>query len=301
MSDSARQHTLDTLERAAPLEVPTQTRLRLAKAVLRRAMRGFLGVQADINRAVVSALRSLDDDVRRLEIERVTRADLDGVKGELAATKAALTERIEWLTKWTESFRKELFFELRHRLEEHDRLTQPEILDRSAYHAKVKQMPSGLLVNLGSGDKGRENHLNVDQRAIDGIDIRADVRHLPFEKQQVAELYCAHLIEHFTDAELRSRILPYWLDLLRPGGKLVIVCPDAEAMMKGWVAGEFPYEGLREVTFGGQEYEGNTHYTMFTPSSLEQLLREVGFTEVHRRAVGRVNGKCLELELEAIR
>lgn len=323
MSEWHIRNLLEQAEIAAEPTLVPGTSLALVKRFILRVLRVYTARQIDFNRALLSASRLMLTMLHQVESAtqqlaeqakkelQLTKAEAEHSRTEAAAAKTEaaraidagkrLSERMEWLVQWTDSFRKELFFELRHRIEAHERLTRPEILDRQAYLLKVQGMPDGLRVNLGAGPQKGSEFITVDQRAVDGIDIRADVRHLPFEDGQLAEIYCSHLMEHFPDAEMCAKILPYWHRLLRPGGKLVVICPDAEAMMKRWVEGKFGYEDLREVTFGGQEYEGNQHYNMFTPSSLEQMLRQASFREVRQIAVGRVNGKCLEMEFEAIK
>ncbi len=326
MSEWHIRNLLEQAESAAEPTLVPGTSLALVKRLILRVLRVYTGRQIDFNRALLSASRLMLTLLHQIELSTTKSAhEFDQAKKELELTKAAAEhsrtdaaaarneaaramdagkraiERIEWLVQWTDTFRKELFLELRHRIEEHERLTRPEILDRQAYQLKVHGMQDGLRVNLGAGPQKGSQYITVDQRAVDGIDIRADIRHLPFEDGQLAEIHCSHLMEHFPDAEMGAKILPYWHRLLRPGGKLVVICPDAEAMMKRWAEGKFGYENLREVTFGGQEYEGNQHYNMFTPSSLEQMLRQASFREVRQIAVGRVNGKCLEMEFEAIK
>jgi hypothetical protein len=86
---------------------------------------------------------------------------------------------------------------------------------------------------------------------------------------------------------------------LRPGGTLRAVVPDATSMMEAWSAGAISFDDLREVTFGGQDYEGDFHLTMFSVDSLTGLLQRAGLGEVEVVATGRVNGMCLEMEVVA--
>jgi predicted SAM-dependent methyltransferase len=240
----------------------------------------------------------------RVDGEQVLVKQIDALRGQLDSVRSGLAEgtaRVEWLVKWVESFRQELFLEVKLRLDDQSRLIEPTVVARESYDAKVRASPDGIKLNLGSASRELEAHINVDSRAVSGVDLRADVRHLPFSEHQLTEIHASHLVEHFGDYEARKRLLPYWRSLLKEGGRIVVIVPDAEAMMKRWAAGEFPWEDLREVTFGGQEYSGNTHYTMYTPDSLEQALKEAGFSRVERVAVGRRNGKCLEMELVAYR
>ena len=56
--------------------------------------------------------------------------------------------------------------------------------------------------------------------------------------------------------------------------------PDAETMIREYEAGRYAYDELREVMFGGQDYDGDFHFNMFTPDSLKRLLLEAGFEDV---------------------
>ncbi|HEY8025435.1 MAG TPA: hypothetical protein VIF60_12770 [Burkholderiaceae bacterium] len=158
-----------------------------------------------------------------------------------------------------------------------------------------------LRLNLGCGHIALDAYLNVDRRALAGVDVVAEVDALPFATGEIDEIYSAHLIEHFPEGQLVSKILPYWISLLKPGGTFRAVVPDAEAMMRRYATGDYPYAFLREVMFGGQDYDGNFHYNMFTPDSLSLLLREAGLSAIEVVERARQNGKCLEFEIHARR
>ena len=127
----------------------------------------------------------------------------------------------------------------------------------------------------------------------------AEAGELPFEPGSVDEIASAHLVEHFPQEEMRRRLLPHWRNLLKPGGRLRAVTPDGEAMLGGLAAGSYGFEDFREVLFGGQEYQGDFHYNLFTPDSLRRLVEEAGFTSVDVPVRGRRNGQCFEFELVA--
>jgi len=158
-----------------------------------------------------------------------------------------------------------------------------------------------LRLNLGCGTFPKEGYLNIDQRELEGVDVVADLRQLPFEPGSVQEIFNSHVIEHFTEYELRTHILPYWHSLLKPGGRLTIVCPDAESMIRDYAAGELPWEDLRKVTYGAQDYDGDYHYNMYQASNLQTYLEAAGFDSVELIERARVNGICYEMELSATR
>jgi hypothetical protein len=156
-----------------------------------------------------------------------------------------------------------------------------------------------LRVNLGSGTLVMADYVNVDARSLPGVDLVADVVEPGFPEGSIDELYAAHLLEHFPDEQLRRQVLPSWLAMLKPGGLLRVVVPDSESMLRRHAAGTFSFEDLRLMTYGGQEYQGDYHFTMFTPVSLAALLESVGFDGVTVAANDRPNGVCFEMELHA--
>src|SRR6185295_12443783 len=158
---------------------------------------------------------------------------------------------------------------------------------------------SGLRLNLGCGHIPLPGYVNVDQRALPHVDIVAEAGDVPIETGKVQEIFSAHLLEHFPQEELRRRLLPYWHSLLEPGGTFHAVVPDGEAMFAGLAVGTYPFEDFREVLFGGQDYEGDFHYNLFTPKSLSSLLAETGFSKVRVVERGRRNGKCFQFEILA--
>ena len=138
-------------------------------------------------------------------------------------------------------------------------------------------------------------------RELPGVDVVAEVGDLPFAAGRVDAIASAHLLEHFPQETLRRRLLPYWFNLLRPGGSFRAVTPDAAAMLAGAGAGTYAFEEFREVVFGAQDYPGDYHYNLLTPDSLRGLLAEAGFQDIEVPVAGRRNGKCFEFEITARR
>ena len=158
-----------------------------------------------------------------------------------------------------------------------------------------------LRLNLGCGHVQLEGYLNVDRRALPGVDIVAEVDELPFEQGEVDEIFSAHLLEHFPQEQLRRELLPYFFNLLREGGEFRAVVPDAEAMIAEYSNGVYPYDDMREVLYGAQDYDGDFHFNIFTPISLDKLLQEAGFKKVIIVESARRNGKCMEFEISAFK
>lgn len=178
-------------------------------------------------------------------------------------------------------------------------LPEARIVNLKEYKQKIARMKSGIKANLGCGEKLAEGYINVDYRELPGGDVVADARRLPFEKCSVVEMLSAHLIEHFREHQLKTKILPYWKSLLRAGGMLRIICPNWSAMLKRLNDGKMSLEEFKLITFGAQDYEGDDHFAMYTPETLTSILKECGFSRVEVPATDRLNGICPEMELVA--
>lgn len=72
-------------------------------------------------------------------------------------------------------------------------------------------------------------------------------------------------------------------------------------MLAHFAAGDYPFHDFREALFGAQDYNGDFHFNMFLPRSLEALLVEAGFTDILVPVQGRRNGLCYEFEINARR
>jgi glycogen(starch) synthase len=175
------------------------------------------------------------------------------------------------------------------------------VLARVVDEDRFREMTAdgGPRLNLGCGEKPLPDYLNVDMRQGEGVDVVADASDLPFENESVGEIASFHLVEHFREQQLRQNLLPYWRSLLRSDGTLRIVCPNWEAMIERLQDGEMPYKVFKTLTFGLQDYDGDDHFAMYTPASLEDALSAAGFTDVELVVAARQNGMCPEMELVA--
>jgi predicted SAM-dependent methyltransferase len=243
-------------------------------------------------------------DATRLLDERIAavRDKMQGASGIADQLHGALHD-VGYLLGRVEFVRRELMFEMRYgatapsgsndQLRAERKILSPEKLSISR--------KAGIRLNLGCGHVALENYLNVDRRALPGVDIVAEIDDLPFSPGEVAEIFSAHVIEHFPQEQLRRNLLIYWRDLLKPGGDFRVIAPDAEGMMNAYFKGEYPFERLREVTFGGQDYNGDFHFNMLNTKSLTSLLLEAGFADVKVIAENRENAGCKEFEVLARR
>jgi predicted SAM-dependent methyltransferase len=204
-------------------------------------------------------------------------------------------DTVGWLLRRVETLRAEMLYELRYGRD----ITSAD--SEASVQPHLSRADGEIRLNIGCGHIPIEGYVNVDMRPLPGVDMVAGVDNLPVDPASVTEIFSAHLLEHFPEEQLRRQLLPYWWSLLEPGGRFRAVVPDSEAMVAAYAAGAIGFPELRRVIFGDQEYEGDFHFNAFTPQSLVEMLEKAGFVDVRVVETGRVNGDCLEAEVEATR
>jgi hypothetical protein len=210
------------------------------------------------------------------------------------------TERID---SYQDRVRKELFAELKFSGGSYNHIEQKQVENKIINVEKVNMAMQldAMRLNLGCGTLAISEYINVDFREMEGVDIIADVRKIEFPNESVTEIYSAHLIEHFTEEELKRLVLPHWFSLLKSSGVIRLICPNWEVMLSEYSNGNITFDELKEVTFGSQEYDGNNHYNMFSPESLTKVLHEIGFKDISIIDSDRKNGICLEMEIRGVK
>lgn len=259
----------------------------------------------------LQAMRERTEALQATETQQA--AELQELRARIEAQQAQGTQQaaaLQQLRDRLEFARAELMFELRAHLAKSGMPTVPgatsaatPLSPRILTPAKVEALrdASALRVNLGCGHVPMDGYVNVDMRELPGVDAIADAADLPFEPGSLDEIHSAHLVEHFPLEHLRRVVLPHWHKMLRPGGVLRAVTPDAQAMLADFAAKQMSFEDLREVTYGLQDYDGDYHFCMFTPESLGELLREAGFAQIGLTFAGRKNGKCRDMEIQGVK
>ena len=153
---------------------------------------------------------------------------------------------------------------------------------------------NALRLNLGCGDKPLPGYLNVDvaaSRLGRHPDVLADLRaRLPFPDGCADEVMAIHVIEHFWRWEV-AEVVREWARVLRPGGRLILECPNLIAACEAFLAN--PDERAQPdargqtsmwVFYGDPQWRDPlmVHRWGYTPTSLSNLLREAGLVEPHQ-------------------
>jgi len=142
-----------------------------------------------------------------------------------------------------------------------------------------------MKLQLGCGDQIFENYINVDYKRIDGVDVQADIRWLPFKDNSIEVIETYHTIEHIPRQEITST-LEDWFRVLKRGGKLVIELPDFDQNCRDYLDAieKKDWKGVSwQLTFiygGDSPAPEDAHRWGYTPSLLAWILYNVGFKDV---------------------
>lgn len=291
--------------RGFPAEVAERIAARMPGSGRAARLRDRLGT--DLERAIVAAEARLAArfEAPRAELAAVRRRleafarDTPGHcdLAELRWAIEGLAERVDVLAGKHEA----MALDVREKLPATAAVAAPEphVPDPAGMAAKVAAA-GALRVNVGCGEKPLDGYVNVDFRALAGVDVVADAGRLPFEPGTVDELASFHLIEHFREHHAETVLLPYWRSLLRPGsGRLRVVTPNFAVLTDHVRDGRLDFRQFKTVTFGAQDYSGDDHFALYSPATLERLLIAAGFTAVEVLAERRQNGLSPELEVLA--
>jgi len=140
--------------------------------------------------------------------------------------------------------------------------------ETSKCRARLAPFCVGYGLDLGfGGDPIREQSIRVDAPqpyAYTGnasVQLGGDATNLYWFQDGVLDyVYSSHLLEDFPDTET---VLREWLRVLRPGGNLVIFCPDEQI-----------YRAHCQST--GQTYNENHRHADFSLPKVRDILRRIG-------------------------
>lgn len=133
-------------------------------------------------------------------------------------------------------------------------------------------------LNVGSGRKLLKDFINVDL-GYDFKDknfVKADVRDLPFKDNTFDYILARQVLEHINFLNVPNT-LHEWIRVLKPGGRMVITCPNFTMMAQDWLNSEFSINGAYEMTqgfYGNQMGDYETHLSPITPEILSFYLQQ---------------------------
>ncbi|MBI5799635.1 MAG: glycosyltransferase [Verrucomicrobia bacterium] len=156
--------------------------------------------------------------------------------------------------------------------------------------AHLWQPGAPLRLHLGCGEQRFDGYVNVDfppaehtvQTSV-AADIFADIIRLDLPAASVDEVRLHHVFEHF-DRPTALALLCRWQRWLKPGGRLTIETPDAEASARLLTEPQPSFAQKQVVLrhlFGSHEAAWAVHYDGWYPAKYQRVLGALGFGEVH--------------------
>jgi hypothetical protein len=171
---------------------------------------------------------------------------------------------------------------------------QPVEICRNDAAIGIDSVNKPIRLNLGCGDKILDGYINVDvapSRAGKKPDVLCDLHHLePFASDSVDEILAVHVIEHFWRWEVVD-ILKEWVRVLKPGGKLILECPNlitaCQEFLKDPLQRSRPDKNGQTtmwVFYGDPGWKDPlmVHRWGYTPESLAEVMREAGLIEIRQ-------------------
>ena len=152
-----------------------------------------------------------------------------------------------------------------------------------------------LKLHLGCGDQYFEGYVNIDFRKTPATDVVCGIKKLPYPDGSADAIELYHVIEHLPRHDLPVA-LGEWNRVLRPGGKLIIECPDFDVAVKEYVTGN---EKRLDNLFGLQRFPGDVHFFGYNFRRLKTLLEDAGFVAIEQREPRDYHTKdepCLRVE-----
>lgn len=151
-----------------------------------------------------------------------------------------------------------------------------------------------IRLNLGCGDKILPDFINVDvapsRRGLEP-DVLCDLHELTvFENDYADEILAVHVVEHFWRWEVVD-ILKEWVRVLKPGGKMILECPNLisacqEFLKNPDLMAGGGQEGQRSmwVFYGDPSWKDSlmVHRWGYTPRSLAMVMHEAGLTDLRQ-------------------
>lgn len=144
-------------------------------------------------------------------------------------------------------------------------------------------------LEIGSGSIRRSGWISSDYRP--GCDLMLDItRKWPFKDGTLQELYCCHVLEHFSHVQLKY-ILKEANRVLAPGGRFRISVPDLDIFLKAYANNSTEIMKFEPAKISKCSsdilnyifYMDGEHKNMFDFENMTYHLSNAGFIRIDRR------------------
>jgi predicted SAM-dependent methyltransferase len=170
------------------------------------------------------------------------------------------------------------------------------LIRNRSFQLTSKQQRDCIMLNIGCGDQLHPGFINIDYYWLPGLDLCWDIANpLPFQDASIAGVFTEHCLEHLT-LKAAENFVSDVFRILRPGGILRVVVPDAELFLRAYVnsaEGSFssfpnPYdqclmmEGSTPMAVVNSIFRDHGHQYAYDYEALHMLLNNFPFTNIYR-------------------
>lgn len=166
-------------------------------------------------------------------------------------------------------------------------------------------------LNVGCGSNIKSKFINLDYNWLPGIDFCWDITQgVPLKNNSLLGIYTEHCLEHISYEETKLALSNFF-DLLKPGGTLRVVVPDAEIYLDAYQQGkentnfQFPY-GLSAHNIPQNEvtrmivvnsiFRGHGHKFAYDYPTFKNMLDEQGFISIKKESFCQGRDKTLLID-----
>lgn len=146
-----------------------------------------------------------------------------------------------------------------------------EILDLNVRNKKK--------LDIGCGVHPREGYIHLDIQKLPHIEYVCDARKLPFEDNELDDIYSSNTLEHFGWREV-GNVLKHWASKLKRCGEIELKVPCQKSVSRAYYEGRMNAKEFSNATYADQDDYTNYHKCAFDPTWLTELLQEAGFAHI---------------------
>jgi len=151
------------------------------------------------------------------------------------------------------------------------------------------------LLNIGCGPNSKDNFINLNFEWTPGIDICWDItaERIPLASNSMEGIFTEHCLEHITFEQCFENLKEFHR-LLKPGGTIRIVVPDAEVYFDLYQARktnksvQLPYGENEEtpVISINRIFRSHEHLFIYDFETMALLLQKAGFHGMKKESFG---------------
>jgi predicted SAM-dependent methyltransferase len=160
---------------------------------------------------------------------------------------------------------------------------------------KKDRIKDKTLLNIGCGFEPKDNFINLNLEWNPSIDICWDItaKRVPLAANSMEGIFTEHCLEHITFEQCLETLKEFHR-LLKPGGTIRIVVPDAELYFDLYQARKtnksvtLPYIKSEEtpVISINRIFRDHGHLFIYDFETMAQLMQKAGFRDVKKESYG---------------